>query len=418
MRAATDEAPSQLTAVPSLRGRDSKRLLAAWWTSWPVRDVLLPFVTTRLLLCFVGWLALLSFRNLPTNPGSWELKADGQIALATPYLSPDTYPLLNVNARWDSAWYHSIAKHGYSFVPDRQSNTAFFPMYPLLMRAVHLAIPSDTDASWMLAGWIVANAALLVALCYLVLLVRLDFDHDIAARSVLYLLVFPTTFFFSAVYSESVFLAAAIGAFYHARRNQWLAASLFAGAATLTRSPGILLVAPLLLEYMAQRRFQWREIRMNVAALLIAPACLAGHMLYLKYRVGNLMAIQDAQRAWGGEWGTLSWPWKPALRFIREPFMFNDVMNFTFTAAGLALVVLAAVRLRAAYGLYAAICYWFITAWGTFESMPRYVLMIFPAFIVLARLGRNPVFDRAYVAIASGLAAFFMIRFALWRWVA
>lgn len=394
------------------------RTLSRWATSWPVRDVLVPFIATRLLLCFVGWLALLSFRNLPTNPGSWEIKPDGQIAVATPHLSPDTFPLLNINARWDSAWYHSIAKHGYSFVPGRQSNTAFFPMYPMLMKAVHLLIPSDTDASWMLAGWIVANAALLVALTYLVLLVRIDFDHDTAARTVLYLLVFPTTLFFSAVYSESVFLAAAVGSFYHARKNQWLAAGLFGAAAALTRSPGILLAAPLLLEYLAQRRFQWRQIRADISALLLLPAALAGHMLYLKWRVGNIDAIQDAQRAWGGEWGTLSWPWKPALRFIREPFMFNEVMNFTFTALALGLVVLAAVRLRASYAVYAAVCYWFITAWGTFESMPRYVLMIFPAFIVLARLGRNPVFDRVYLALASGLAAFFMMRFALWRWVA
>jgi hypothetical protein len=286
MRAVNEETPP-VRSFDQPTGTPFREALRKQFRSWAVRDVVLPFLATRTMLALVGWLALLSFKNLPANPGSWEIKADGRLALATPYLAPDTYPLVNVFSRWDSGWYHSVAKNGYSFTPDKQSNTAFFPLYPMLMRAVHFLSPSQTDASWMIAGLIVSNAALLIAACYLVLLLRLDFDPDTSARAVLYLFIFPSTFFLSAVYSESLFLAATLAAFYHARKGQWLLASVCAGAATLTRSPGILLAAPLLLEYLAQRKFRLREIRWNVAALAIIPACLAAHMLYFHWRFGT-----------------------------------------------------------------------------------------------------------------------------------
>lgn len=417
MKATIEPSPAQVENT-SQTGVAPGRIAARWLGSWPVRDVLVPLVATRVMLTLVGFLALLSFRNLPANPGAWELKPGGEIRVAGTYLSPDVYPLLNIYSRWDGGWYQSIAEGGYHFVPGRQSNTAFFPLYPMLMRVAHLAIPSDTDASWILAGCIASNVALAIGLCYLVALLRLDFDHQTAARAALYLLVFPTTFFFSAVYSESVFLATTAGAFYYARKSNWMAAGVFAGAAALTRSPGILLAAPLLLEYLAQRNFRWREIRLNVLWLGLIPACLAGHMLYLRHSVGNMMAVQDAQRAWGGEWGAFGWPWKPFVKFAREPWMFNETTNFIFAAIALGLVVIAARRLRPSYALYAALCYWFIISWSTFESIPRYVLVIFPAFAMLAKLGRNPLFDRMYLVLASGFAALFMIRFALWRWVA
>ncbi len=189
-------------------------------------------------------------------------------------------------------------------------------------------------------------------------------------------------------------------------------------AAALTRSPGILLVGALAVEYMIQRRFDWRAIRPNAAAIALIPAAVAGQMWYWSWRFGNMMATQDAQMAWGGGWGSFTWPWKPFVRFVQQPFILNDVVNFSFGALLLALTVLTAFKLRASYAVYAAACYLFVTSWGTFESVPRYVLIIFPAFIVLAHFGRKAAFDRAYLALAAGLAAFFMIRFSLWRWVA
>jgi Gpi18-like mannosyltransferase len=394
--------------------RVGTRVLRSWFSC----EIVVPFLATRVTLVLVAWLALQSFQDLPVKPGTWEIKANGEIGKVTTRLSADVYPFVNMWSRWDAGWYQSIAEQGYQFVPKQRSSTAFFPLYPLLMRAVHVVSPSVSAASWFLSGIIVSNMAFLVALYYVVLLFRIDDDDATAIRAALYLLVFPTTLFFSAVYSESVFLAVTVATFYYARKEKWWIAGLLGGAATLARSPGVLLFAPLFLEYLMQRRFQWRAIRLNIVALAIIPAALAAQMWYWAWRFGNMMATQDAQSAWGGGWGSLTPPWKPVIRFLTQPFIFNDTVNFSFTLVFVVLTVVACLKLRPSYGLYAASCLLFVTSWGTFESLPRYVLVIFPAFLVLARLGRNAIFDRAYLCVGSGLAAFFMLRFALWRWVA
>ena len=391
--------------------------------SWPFKNIVVPFLVTRLVLTLVGWLALQSFQNLPATPNCWEIKPSGEVGQVAPtlraaVLSVEVYPLVNMWSRWDAGWYYKIAKFGYQFTPGQESSTAFFPLYPMLLRGVHALLPGSTDLMYFIAGLIVSNAALLIGLYYLALLVRMEFDEQVAARTVLYLLVFPTSFFFSAVYSESVFLAAAAAAFYYARRSNWALAGLCAAAGALTRSPGILLVVPLGVEYLLQRGFRPRSIRPNVAWLLLIPAALAGLMLYFHLRFGNFMASRDAQAAWGHGWGQLAWPWHPFVRFLKHAVVMNEIINVTFAVAILSLIAVTAVKLRASYAVYALLSYWFVTAWGSLDSMPRYVLPIFPAFIALGLLGRNRLFDRVYLITAAGFAAFFMVRFSLWRWVA
>jgi hypothetical protein len=68
--------------------------------------------------------------------------------------------------------------------------------------------------------------------------------------------------------------------------------------------------------------------------------------------------------------------------------------------------------------VYAVVSALFLTSWGSYESMPRYILVIFPIFLAFAQWGRHERFNRAYLVVASGLAGLFMVEFALWRWVA
>ena len=389
---------------------------ASWLTWWPVRDVLIPFIATRLMLTVIGCLALAMFRDLPVNPVAWEIKGDGNIGAVTTHLSSRYYPPVNIWSRWDAAFFHSIAKGGYNYIPGERSNAAFFPGYPMAMRAVHAIVPRQTDLTWFVSGLLVSNAALIIGLCYLVRLVRLDTDHATAARAAFYALLFPTTFYFSAVYSESLFLAAVIASFYYARKNRWLMACALAGLATLTRAPGVFLALPLLLEYMRQRGYRLREIRPDLAAFALIPASLGGLLLYFHWSVGNMFAISDTQAAWGNGWGHLSAPWRPYVRFFSRGFSPVETIDFIFAVSALVFAVIALNRLRLSYGVYAVVGYWFITAWGALDSAPRYVLPIFPIFIVLALWGRNPIFDRFYVIGSTGLAALFMLRFALWQW--
>jgi hypothetical protein len=370
------------------------------------------------MLVLVGWFALNLFRQ-EMSPGTWEIDKLGRQAVIKSRVGP-AYQFVNMWSRWDAGWYLSIARDGYEFTPGKPSRTAFFPLYPMLMRGVHSCLGSKTHASILLAGLLVSNLALIGALCYLYLLTRLEFDEATAARAVLYVLVFPMTFFFSAVYSESVFIAVVIASFYHARKGQWLLAGLFSALAALARSPGILLLAPLALEYLMQRGFQWRKIRLDVLSLSLGPLALGGYALYLGERFGSSRAIIDAQSAWGGD---PRWPWEMVWYFFKGPITVHvggsqSIIDFSFVLVFLVLVAMTAVRLRLCYGVYAVISYAFVTMWGSYASVPRYVTVIFPVFVFLALIGRNQSFHTGYVAFASGLAAFFMAAFSLWIWIA
>ncbi|MDQ6622073.1 MAG: hypothetical protein M3Y86_01125, partial [Verrucomicrobiota bacterium] len=375
----------------------------------------MPFLATRLMLVTVGWLALQTFQGIPTGTAAWEIMSNGKVG-PVKLLSPRAYPFVNMWSRWDAGWYYSVAKDGYKFVPGQQSNTAFFPTYPLAMRILRTIVRGRTALSYFASGIIISNLALLGALAYLMRLIELDADRATAARAALYVLAFPTTLFFSAVFTESMFLLTAVAAFYYARKERWLLAGLCGALATLTRSPGILLCLPLALEYLAQRKFDWRKIRPDLLALALIPAALAGLMLFFHARVGNMLATRDAQAAWGGNWGTLHGPWFPFFEMAQRHLLAHEWVDIAFTILALLLSIWAACSLRLSYGVYAVLCYLFHTSWGSLESMPRYILAIFPVFIVLAVWGRNELFHRAYLIIGSGLAAIFMLEFALWRW--
>src|SRR4051812_47826642 len=203
----------------------------------------------------------MSFLHHAPQISAWEIGKDGDLAPVADRVSPGTYAFVNMLSRWDAGWYYGIATAGYQFVPGQQSNLAFFPAYPLLIRAAHSLIASPEAVWWFLSGILVSNVALFVALIYLYLLTRLEFDEEAARRAVIYLLLFPTTLFLSAVYADSLLIALTIGSFFHARRGQWWLAGILAVGATLTRPPGILILIALTVEYAAQCKFNWRNLR-------------------------------------------------------------------------------------------------------------------------------------------------------------
>ena len=166
---------------------------------------------------------------------------------------------------------------------------------------------------------------------------RLDYGPAVARRAALYALVFPTTLFFSAVYTEATFLATTVAAFYYARRKVRGCAGIFSGAATLTRSPGILICLPLAIEYMAKREYKLRRIRIDAAALLIAPLCLGALLLYFQWRFGNALAVHDAQNHIGRRLGIVGWPWQPYAALFDRALAPKDIVDLVFALGLLAL---------------------------------------------------------------------------------
>lgn len=381
-----------------------------------MRDVVAPLAVSRAALLVIALLGF-HFLQLPIRNTKWEVASDGNVHEIAGHVSANTYPFINMWARWDGGWYLDIAKHGYSFVPGKQSNVAFFPLYPCLVRVLHHLISLRHDAGWLLLGIALSNASLLVGLIYFHKLVRLDYGRSIAARAVLYLCVFPTTLFLSAVYSESLFFALVVGAFYYARKARWLTAGALAAAAALCRAPGVLLVIPLALEYFSQKQFHWRQIGPDFLSLVLAPIALAGHLTFLRWRFGewDILSKAEAIKGWNRH---LTPPWGTLLYSFQSINSLKGASEFFFTIAMLGLMFFVCSRLRPSYAVYAAVSLLFISSWGALTSAPRLGIVIFPFVIALALLGRNQAFNRTYLVFSALLAAVAMVIFSQWGWVA
>src|SRR5437762_3292667 len=131
---------------------------------WLARDVILPFLATRLALLLVARLGF-SLVPLPVVFSSaWEIGVDGNRHAVVNHISATTHPWVNMLSRWDAGWYIEIARDGYHYEPGMPSNAAFFPLYPLLIRATHtLLFLPENSYWWLLSGIAVSNIALLVA---------------------------------------------------------------------------------------------------------------------------------------------------------------------------------------------------------------------------------------------------------------
>ena len=336
-------------------------------------------------------------------------------------LAPST--LLTAWDRWDSGQFEAIAAHGYS----HRYSAAFFPLYPYLERFVGLVTGGP-----FIAGLIISNIAGLVLFVVLYRLVKDDFDESLAGRTVLYLAVFPTSFFLAAAYNESLFLCLTLLSFYAMRNGRWWQAGIFGLLAALTRSSGLFLLLPFCYEYLYQHRFQWKSIRFNVFSGLLIPLGVAIFAVYCFIHYHDALAFSHAQTTWGRQ---LQAPWMTfidALLVIKHyKFLgFNSihtVIDFTACVLMLILTTLCFVgpwkfrREQWSYALYAATFYLFLIFFPAanfpVQSISRQVIEIFPAFIILAMLGRRANFNLYYLTMVGALLGFMLLQYLSGYWI-
>jgi hypothetical protein len=304
---------------------------------------------------------------------------------------------------WDGRHYIAIASTGYQFEGQRWPNMAFFPLYPILIR---LAAPL-VGYNYTIAALLVAQLAFLGALLLLYDLVARDFGRDIAYRSVLLLLIVPTSFFFAAPYSESLALAMLVGAIWALRRERWWLAGLAGFLLALTRLPGVLIAPIIGLAYLRQIGWRWRAIRSPALAALLPPLGLGLFMLYQWQRFGTPFAFMIAQRQWKN-W--LSPPWVIPERLFKALTDLPSWPNAAFQAAfWLSFIVLTIVALRRLPLLYSLTLLLFLVP-PYFSNWPwsisRHILLGFPAFVVLALWTERPWMRRLLVV---GLCVMLMV---------
>jgi hypothetical protein len=381
------------------------------------------FVCSRLLVLMAGIGGVLTVRNQAGMAGA--SGTVGSLGL-----------IGNTSARavfqkFDASYYLAIASHGY--LATAPNHLAFFPLYPALIRA--LGFPTGSN---VIAGLMISAASFALALVLLHRLTELELGSRAADATVLLLAFAPLSFFFTAIYTESLFLLLSVGAVLAARRQRWALAGLLAALATLTRPTGILLVVPLVIMRRRaggrlDRRLAWPLL--PVGALLAYLAILAANgfpwlapfrqgAAWQRVTVGPVAGIASA----------VVTAWHSAVGIVRGRVVFAPTLGGPFTSSAecvLLLLVLAIAagclvycfrRLPLQYGAYAAavllMCVSSPAVGQPLISLDRYVLTIFPLWMAAGAWVAKRRLERVAVAVGAILLVFYTFYFARGSFIA
>ncbi|MBC8029285.1 MAG: hypothetical protein H7Z16_04165 [Pyrinomonadaceae bacterium] len=321
----------------------------------------------------------------------------------------------------DVNWYLGIAELGYHAGPfrvDEQRNWAFFPMFPMVWRAA-----SRLTGEFMITGIFLSNLFFFGALILLYkLALTFGLDEKDARRTLFYLAIFPTSYFFSLPLTESLFLFLTLGSFFAARRERWWLAGLCGALASATRVTGVLLLPALFLIYwhtygsFSLRDFLRRDFwKPRLLCLAILPAGLFAFMCFLHLHTGNAFAFKDILVTWGRTSGFFL---NTLYQFVREPTLIGipwdfRVLNFIFAMTA---IVCGIVLLRrrewwplACYTLMSVVV---SLSSQILQSQGRYTMVLFPVFLVLAMAGRRERFDEVYRVVSLILFSLMLALFA------
>lgn len=343
------------------------------------RASLVPFLITRALLLVVGFvsplfLAVSDFQEAAVVDRGWGF---------TPLR------LIDMWARWDSGWYLFTIKNGYSmgesvFVT---SNLPFFPVFPLIVKALTFWIPAQiaTDAFLLAVGIVVSNVLLFAGVVVLYKLVKHYFSKQVATTSLWFFLVFPVSFFLSSFYTESTFFFFSVVSLYAAVKGKWGVAAAAAMVVSATRPLGGLIGLPLVLEYMSQRDWKLKKLDLNVLWFALVPMGLLAFLTYMYWLTGDFLAPVKAQAAWGR--GTsdpfTSFVFPAASWEYLTPF--DQLFGISALVTGVAMLVEKSKRYWM-FGSYVLVMILPAFFTGTMDSVTRFVAVLFPFFVYWAYL--------------------------------
>jgi len=322
--------------------------------------------------------------------------------------------LLHRFEAFDGQWYLQIAEEGYQKKPVHfdECNYNFFPLYPMLIKITSLAVQSTS-----LAALIVSYISTFVMALLFYRLLRIDYDESTSWRALFYTLIFPGAFFLSAAYSEALFMMCLIGAFYCARRNLWLPASLCGFLAAFTRKPGVFVLIPLLFLYIIEKKARNEKIGPDIASLLLIPLAPAFFAFYISTITGSFFSIFSTTATWGAK---LSIPllsylqnWDRCTILAYKGGWIDRTAAFAF----IAMLIPMWKKLRKEYWIYAFLVIFVPLTVGTTGSMVRYLLASFPHFIYLSETTAEEGKSAAVTVIFSVLLGIYTLLFVNWYWV-
>jgi hypothetical protein len=331
-----------------------------------------------------------------------------------PYHQAKPYPLtwLAIWQRFDANWYTSVADNGYGTIG---GDDHFPPLFPVLIR-----ILKPLFGSAFVAGLLISHLATLYA-------IKLLYDtfyewggNDLAKRTILFFLIYPTSFFLFSVYTESFFLVAALLSLLYMKKGSWAWAGFWVFCAVLTRLQGAALIVPMI--YM-----MWREqilFRKTASWFGLALPAIGGlFYLFLRSMQVTHGVVPLVEANWHAR---LVPPWETYWYAIQTlssgKFTFIDLLNWAIVTLFLVLLVAGWRKIPLEYNLYTAFSLLImlirIVETQPLISISRYSLTLFPSFFILGRAGENPWIRRLIIYAFIPLNLYLSAQFFLWGWVA
>lgn len=318
--------------------------------------------------------------------------------------------------RWDAVSYLNIAQNGYVGSGEDRFLIVFFPLYPALVALFQIVFRDVLISGFVVSG--IASVALGLVFRELV---RLDYSEKIAQFSVLFLFIFPTSYFLHIPYTESLFLTLCISCFLAARKRSWILVGILGYFACLTRINGLILIPALAFEIWNEYS-ETKKLNRKWLALLLIPT---GFLIYLAinyYVSGNPTMFIVHQREHWFRYFRLPWEglWETLKTIIYEKPSAAQMRGFQeilFVSIGLAAIIAGWRQLRSSYRV------WMIGNWLLFVStsfvlsVPRYTLVLFPLFILMGFVAAKNWWFNIFLTVWSVLfLALFTIQFSRGWW--
>lgn len=308
-------------------------------------------------------------------------------------------------ANWDGGHYLGIADGGY----DEIFQYAFFPLYPLLMSFLAKVINS-----YLWAGIAISALSSFIGFHFFYKLVKLDYGEEVAKRALIYLFLFPTSFYFLTVYTESLFFCLSVMTFYFARKGNFLVATVSAILVGATRLAGLGVILSFWFLNIS------KQINLKNWIVILAPLGFLGYCYFLYLQIGDPLYFIRAESYWHRK---LTFPGSALLssgiNLLNPKFLllnYNTFLDFVFTIFGLSMFLLGLKKLKKEYLIFAGYSILLPLFSPVLVAIPRYMLVIFPIFIVVALI-KNEYFKFGYQLISTLLLAGFSILYIAGYWV-
>ena len=283
--------------------------------------------------------------------------------------------LLDPFAQLDARAYLDIAKNGYNAEFNETSNYGWYPLYPLLILIFSFI-------GFELAAFFLANIFSFIAVLLLYILIKDELGEKAGKKSVFYLLFFPSSFFLTMMYTESLFLTLTLAMFILAKKEKWHYVGILGFLASITRPQGILMFIPMVYMYVRKNK-----LRPSAAWLLLIPAGILTFMAY-QYLITGDALIQFYTH--GKYVRGLSLPSTAFFVTIRDIFLEQrildvavNVFNLTITLFLTSLAYLSYKHLKPEYTIYFILSILMPLFSSSLASISRFGLMMFPVFMII-----------------------------------